>query len=60
MHFRLAKQSDKIMASETEIPKETHHDYKAWMHWFAQGAARCRQQEIPRFLSLHPGISMKI
>lgn len=37
------------MASETEIPKETHHDYKAWMHRFAEGASGCRQQEIPRF-----------
>lgn len=38
-----------MTTSETEIPKKTHHDYKAWMHRFAQGADDCQQQEIPRF-----------
>jgi len=33
------------MASETEIPQETHHHFKVPMHRFAQDAAGCQEQE---------------
>lgn len=33
------------MASEAEIPQETHHHFKASMHRFAQDAADCWKQE---------------